>query len=153
MGAVYKPSLKDLRQVLKCRDRQINKIGKQMSKAVIRGSMKICRQDTCRRHEEYQEQEQKIIQKKIIEVKRVEVEAKVPRKEENDEENELEDDEEIDKWDIEEERDGPRDEDQERQESGRNQFRSYERWIREKERGGTEDTGNVADHQGGGMPE
>jgi cyanate lyase len=43
IGAVYKPSLKDLQKVMKCTDRQINKTTKQMSKAVIRGSMKIRR--------------------------------------------------------------------------------------------------------------
>jgi hypothetical protein len=119
MEAVYKPSLKDLQKVLKCTDRQIKKIGKQMAEEVIRGSLKIWRQDTSERHAEYGEQEQEIIQQEIIEVQRGEVKAEMPRKEESDDENELEDDEGMDKWDIEEERDGSRDEDQDRQESGR----------------------------------
>jgi hypothetical protein len=124
MGAIEKPSLKDLHKVLKSTDLQIKKRGKQMVETVIRWSLKIWRQDTCERHEEYREQEKEIIQQEITERQRVEVEAEVLRKEESDEDNELEDDKEMDKWDIEEKRDDSRDEDQDTQESGRDQLRN-----------------------------
>jgi hypothetical protein len=79
-----------------------------------------------------------MIQKEIIEVQRVELETEVPRKEEGDEENELEDDKETDKWDIEAERD---------------QLRNEGRWIREERRGETEEIGNMADAEGGSLSE
>jgi hypothetical protein len=153
MGAIDKPSLKDLQKVLKCTDRQIKKIGKQMAEAVIRGSLEIWKQDTCERHEEYREQEQEIIQQEITELHRGEVEAEVLRKEESDEENELEEDEEREKWDIEDKRDDSRDEDQDRQKSRRDQLRNEGRWIREEGGGEREKNGNMAGDDGDGLSE
>jgi hypothetical protein len=43
-GAVYVQSLKDSHTVLRCDDRQLKKLGRLMSEAVIRGSMEIWRQ-------------------------------------------------------------------------------------------------------------
>jgi hypothetical protein len=45
MGAVYGESLKDLQQVLRCTDRELKKLGRKMSEAVIIGSMEIWRQN------------------------------------------------------------------------------------------------------------
>jgi hypothetical protein len=45
MGAVYDKSLKDLQQVLRCTDRELKKLGRKMSEAVIIGSMEIWRQN------------------------------------------------------------------------------------------------------------
>jgi hypothetical protein len=44
LGAVYIQSLKDFHTVLRCDDRQLKKLGRRMSEAVIRGSMEIWRQ-------------------------------------------------------------------------------------------------------------
>jgi hypothetical protein len=44
MGAIYDKSLKDLQKVLGCTDREMRKLGRKMSEAVIRGSMEIWRQ-------------------------------------------------------------------------------------------------------------
>jgi hypothetical protein len=52
-------------------------MGHSSKSAVIRGSFKIRRYDTCERHEEYREQEQEIIQREITELQRGEVEAEV----------------------------------------------------------------------------
>jgi hypothetical protein len=45
MGAVYEKSLKDLEQVLRCRDQEIRKLGYRMSETVILGSLEIWRQN------------------------------------------------------------------------------------------------------------
>jgi hypothetical protein len=89
----------------------------------------------------------------VIEMQKAEFEAEMPRKEESDEENELEDDEGMDKWGIKEERDGSRNEDQNRQESGRDQLRNDGGWTREEERGKTEENENMADDEGGSLSE
>jgi hypothetical protein len=44
LGAVYMQSLIDLHTVLRCDDRQLKKLGRRMSEAVIRGSKEIWRQ-------------------------------------------------------------------------------------------------------------
>jgi hypothetical protein len=44
MGAIYDKSLKCLQKVLGCTDREMRKLGRKMSEAVIRGSMEIWRQ-------------------------------------------------------------------------------------------------------------
>jgi hypothetical protein len=44
LGAIYMQSLIDLHTVLRCDDRQLKKLGRRMSEAVIRGSMEIWRQ-------------------------------------------------------------------------------------------------------------
>jgi hypothetical protein len=41
MGAVFGESLRRLRAVLRCEDRQLNKVGRKMSDAALTGSMKI----------------------------------------------------------------------------------------------------------------
>ena len=149
MGAVYTPSLKDMQKVLKCTDRQIKEIGKQMSETVIRGSLAIWRQDTCERHEEHREQEREIMEQEIIEVQRIEEETEEPRNEESDEENEPEEDDEMDKWDTEEERDSLREKDQDEQEPGGEQLRDDRQGNREEERRENEEEGNMADDEGG----
>jgi hypothetical protein len=55
MGAVHKPSLKDLQKVLKCNDRELQKLGQQMSESVILGSMEIWRQNARQRVTEREE--------------------------------------------------------------------------------------------------
>jgi hypothetical protein len=44
LGAVYMRSLKDLHTVLRCDDRQLKKLGRRMSEAMIRGWIEIWRQ-------------------------------------------------------------------------------------------------------------
>jgi hypothetical protein len=71
-------------KVLKCINRQFNKLGKQMSAALIRGSMTIWRQDICEWHEENSEEEQKIIQEEIIEMEKLDAQEELPREREDD---------------------------------------------------------------------
>jgi hypothetical protein len=56
MGAVWKQSLKDLQKLLKCDDRKLNKLGREMSEVVIKGSMEIWRRDTGGRYVEAREE-------------------------------------------------------------------------------------------------
>jgi hypothetical protein len=60
MGAVWRQSLKDLKKMLKCDDRKLNKLGSNMSEAVIKGSLEIWRRDTGRRYMETGEQHEEI---------------------------------------------------------------------------------------------
>jgi hypothetical protein len=41
MGAIYGPSMKDLREVLRCNDKEMKKHARQMSETVILGSLEI----------------------------------------------------------------------------------------------------------------
>jgi hypothetical protein len=46
MGAIYRPSMKDLQKVLRCNDKEIKKVARQMSETLILGSLKIWRSYT-----------------------------------------------------------------------------------------------------------
>jgi hypothetical protein len=43
MGVVYGPSMKDLQKMLRCNDKEMKKVARQMSNTVILGSMEIWR--------------------------------------------------------------------------------------------------------------
>jgi hypothetical protein len=51
LGAIYMQSLKYLHTVFRCDDRQLKKLGRRMSEAVITGSMEIWRQSGQMSHE------------------------------------------------------------------------------------------------------
>jgi hypothetical protein len=51
LGTIYMQSLKDLHTMLRCDNRQLKKLGRRMSEAVIRGSMEIWRQFVQMSHE------------------------------------------------------------------------------------------------------
>jgi hypothetical protein len=48
MGALYGPSMKDLQKVLRCNDKELRRLGRQMSETMIVGSMEIWRQNARR---------------------------------------------------------------------------------------------------------
>jgi hypothetical protein len=48
MGAVYGPSMKNLQKVLRCNDKEMKKLARQMSDTVILGSMEIWRNNAKR---------------------------------------------------------------------------------------------------------
>jgi hypothetical protein len=55
MGAVYGPSMKDLQKVLRCNDKEMKKLARQMSNTVILGSMEIWGNNAKRIERENQE--------------------------------------------------------------------------------------------------
>jgi hypothetical protein len=68
MGAIYAPSLKALKKILQCNDRELRKVGRQMSDTVIKGSMEIWREfitnrrseDTCEGDERRELEEEEL---------------------------------------------------------------------------------------------
>jgi hypothetical protein len=48
MGAVYGPSMKDLQKVLRCNNKELRRLGRQMSETVIVGSTEIWRENARR---------------------------------------------------------------------------------------------------------
>jgi hypothetical protein len=132
MGAVYKPSLKDSQKVLKCSDREISRLSKQMSTAIIKGSMAIWRLDTCARHEGHLEQDGEIIQEEVNELQGVGIQRELHGRERSEEEDEI--DGGVDELDDEEERDVS--EQEQEREDERDRPRGNGEWNR-----GTEDEG------------
>jgi hypothetical protein len=88
MGAIYLPWLKDLQQILKCNDRQIRQLGRQMPETVIMGSLEIWRQDTYHRHQDPMQQNAEIIEEEIAELEQIDRQQDQPRDETSEDEKE-----------------------------------------------------------------
>jgi hypothetical protein len=74
MGAVYDKSLKDLQKVLGCTDREMKKLGRKMSEAVISGSMEIWRRNAKEFREETSEEAYAVIDEEVRQIAREELE-------------------------------------------------------------------------------
>jgi hypothetical protein len=91
MGAVYGPSLQELRRILGCNDREIRKLGKQMSDAALTGSMKIWRTEVQNREQRvtYGNEGDALVEQEA-EIVNIPEEAEDEKKEEEEDEMEQE---------------------------------------------------------------
>jgi hypothetical protein len=67
MGAVYEESLRDLQGILRCTNKEIQKLGRRMSEAALMGSMEIYRQSTKRLKENTIEGAEEAITEEVAE--------------------------------------------------------------------------------------
>jgi hypothetical protein len=151
MEGVSTLSLKALQKVLKYSHQEIRKLGKQISAAVIRGSMEIWRQDPCGRHDGHLEQEQEIIQEEVTELRGLDPRGELPTSDESDEDDKIDEGDGMDQPKDEEQAETSHKKHRMEQEDQRDQLQMNGSWIRESEdqgRGEVRHRENVDGDQG-----
>jgi hypothetical protein len=167
MGAVYGQSMKDLQKVLRCNDKEMKKLARQMSETVIVGSMEIWRKNAQEIAEGTREDVNELIAEKgaRMEEARIEMEMELAREQERERNianiendgngllNERQDDfgnendEDVEEFEDEDENeDEEEDEEEDEGEEDENEDEEGEAKRTRGARGGREEVGNEAVH-------